>query len=225
MITVSNQNNGRLMEIPKCCFISFSAVLYKKPVSMMAKRKELESLLKTGAIPGDNSQLKDLLRSTKPDVRADVLITVNQQCDQMAACNSAFWNDLQLLECMLDDLSCDQKYKIVSMQISDLKYTPLHYPSMSGHTGAVKYLLCKLAEEQIFQILKAQDCQGNTAIHKAAAENHSEIVEYLLESVATERQTQLFSIQNNDKLTVGDVLPECLLLKFPSAIFKGNPKF
>ena len=116
---------------------------------------------------------------------------------------SVFNNKLELLKCMLDDLSMDQKYKLVSMQVS-YGDTPVHRPSMFGHTDVVKYLLSGLTEDQIYNIIKIQDFQGDTALHKAATNKHTDIVQYLLTSVSTEHRLDLLTICNKTIETVGN---------------------
>ena len=133
----------------------------------MDANKELESLLKkyVNFEDVDNDKLKQLLKSARADIRVDLLMRVKDEDGWTAVYSSALRNELELLKCMLDDLSIDQKYKLVSMQMSVLRDTPVHRPSMFGHTDVVKYLLSGLTEDQIYNIIKIQDFQGDTALH------------------------------------------------------------
>ena len=170
----------------------------------MDASRELESLLKkcvNNRLADD--KLKQLLKSTRADIRADLLMRVKDKRGWTAVYDSALYNKLELLKCMLDDLSIDQKYKLVSMQVS-WGATPVHCSSEYGYTDVVKYLLSGLTEDQIYNIIKIQDFCGNTPLHYAATNKHTDIVQYLLTSVSTEHRVDLLTINNNKKETVGN---------------------
>ena len=173
----------------------------------MATNRELESLLKkyVNREDVDNYKLKQLLKSTKADIRAGLLMKVKSRSDCAAVYRSALRNELELLKCMIDDLSIDHKYKLVSKQESVLPYTPVHCSSRYGYTDVVKYLLSGLTENQIYNIIKIQDHKGNTPLHYAATNKHTDIVQYLLTSVSTEHRVDLLTIYNDKKETVRDI--------------------
>ena len=195
--------------------ILYYTLLYYREISM-ATNRELESLLKkyVDYEDVDNDKLKQLLKSTRADIRAGLLMRVKSEHGSTAVYSSFLRNELELLKCMLDDLSIDQKYKLVSMQMSVFRETPVHWPSMQGDTDVVKYLLSGLTEHQIYNIIKIQDYKGNTPLHYAATNKHTDVVQYLLTSVSNEHRVELLTIYNNKKETVRDIGEFIYLLVF-----------
>ena len=169
-----------------------------------------ESVLKKYIDSGAGiDRLRELLKNESVDKRYELLMNVRGGVDGTwtGVYCGAYASDLQIIMCMLEGFSSNQKYDAVKRQSSG-EWTVLHIAAGRGCTSIINYLLSNLSQQQKYNLLKLQDIYGDTALHRAAYYEEVETVQAIISSVLSPLLIQLLNIKNKKAQTVTYIRPE-----------------
>ncbi|KAF6035814.1 hypothetical protein EB796_005881 [Bugula neritina] len=203
-VSYRDEEGNVLTELKKCLpFISFIEERYRllcehEVIHWAAERgytDTIKSLLDSVSV----EQKVELLKIQNDDVEQKVeLFKIQDVSDSTAIHSAALGGHTDIIKCLLDGVSVDQKVELFKAT----NRVAIHCAAHGGHTDIIKFLLDGVSVDQKIELLEILDISDNTAIHCAAQGGHTDIIKCLLDAVSVEQKVELLKIQNRNGNTV-----------------------
>ena len=141
------------------------------------------------------ARLKKYLKPVPKEQVYQLLKTIRNHVNHTAIYVSARRGHPKVLNCLLDSVTADQKYELLSILTID-GATPLHDAAYSGHTEVVLCICNSVTAEQKYKLLTLEAALRYTVVHYAAWQGHTELLTNILDTVKPAQVLDLLKKSN-----------------------------
>lgn len=118
------------------------------------------------------------------------------------------------LQCLLQEVSCDERFHLLKLQTNKRRFTPLHCASIRNHTKITERILESISAVNGFALLHITDSTGRTPLHCAAKHDNTGPIKTIMKFLATpDWLTSLWRVKDDDGKKALDIAIECGHLK------------